>query len=95
MLLTVGRFMESASWLVKGVIFDAHKSHGFFREALFGHFVTLDPEKIALHEVAFFKDCKYEKLPPHNLPRLPLSICTYKGKSVFCLPGACCLVCFR
>lgn len=87
MLQVVGRLMKSSSWLIKGLCFDAHSTHRYMREALFGSFETLDQK--ALKDFEFWQDCEYENVPQHALPRLPLRICKVEGESVWALPGPC------
>ncbi len=85
MLQVVARFLGHAAWLVRGIAFDAHGSHQYFREALFGDFQTLDPDQ--LKGLPFFSDVSYESLPHHALPRLPVKVCMYRGEALWALPG--------
>jgi hypothetical protein len=89
MLQIMGRFLESAAWLVRGVTFDGHLSNNFFREALRGHFTLVREEH--LKEVPFFKDVTYENVPQNGLPRLPMKICCFNGTPVWGLQGSCSL----
>ena len=90
MLNVVGRIMETASWLVRCICFDAHGSHGWFREAMFGVYETVKEKDIA--QVPFFKDLKFVDLPRHEIPYFPVRIAMYDGCPVSALPGVCALV---
>jgi hypothetical protein len=87
MLKVVGRLLQESSWLVKGLTFDAHESHCFFREALMGHFERLDPDQ--LQDIPWFKDLSYKDLPLHGLPRLPVRFCMDHGEVIWPLQGPC------
>ena len=45
----VGCLLKETGWLVKGLTFDAHESHCYFREALMGHFERLDQDPTSGH----------------------------------------------
>lgn len=98
MLRVLGILMENAETVVKGIAFDAHQSHVYFRQALFGQF-NKDFRQEDLSGVPFFEALEYSNLPVHVLPRLPLQKCYHKGKAVWPLCGPCAssvfqLVCF-
>lgn len=79
--------MEHCGWLCKGLTFDAHESHCYFREALMGHFERLDVA--LLSDIPWFKNIKYAELPMHQLPRLPVRFCLDNGEVIWPLPGSC------
>ena len=85
--MTISRLMKEGGLLIKGLTFDSAHAHRYIKEALFGTFETLDADK--LQEVDWWKNLKYEPLPPHAMPRLPLKICKDGDESVWCLPGVC------
>lgn len=87
MLKVVGRLLQESSWLVKGLTFDAHESHCFFREALMGHFERLDPD--LLQDIPWFKDLSYKDLPLHALPRLPIRFCLDHDEVIWPVQGPC------
>ena len=87
MLNVVGKVMETAAWLVRYLTFDAHCSHAWFRESLFGHLETV--KQTDLDKVPFFRSLKYRPLPQHALPFFPLQLCEYDGLPVAALPGVC------
>ena len=89
MLNTVGRVLEEAHWLVRGVAFDGHGSNAFVREALQGSFVGLKAE--SLRDIPFFKRLVYRNLPQHSLPRMPLRLATCQGRAIWPLCGPCAL----
>lgn len=82
-----GRLLEHSAWICKGITFDAHEAHAFFREALFGVFERLDWK--LLEKIPFFKDVTWKELPLHCLPRLPAKFCIHSGQTFFPLPGSC------
>ena len=86
-MMVLGRFLKASSYLIKCITFDAHHSHKFIRQALFGSFESF--HQGLLSEWEFWKEVEYQELPPHNLPRLPLKICRHEGRSIVPLPGAC------
>lgn len=90
MLLVVGQLMKDASWLIKGLAFDGHHSHGYLREALTGWFVRL--KEGDLQGLPFWADVRYKDLPPHAMPRLPLRLCFHSGESIWALGGPCSLL---
>ena len=89
MLHIVSRLLGSGAHLVKGITFDAHMSHAYFKEALFGYFETAKKEELPLSELPFFCEVEYIPLPSHALPRLPMNLCRYKGEFIWPLPGSC------
>jgi len=40
-------------------------------------------------ESKFFSELKFQPVPDHNLPRLPVKLATFKGRHYYCLPGPC------
>ena len=92
MLQVVGTLLESAHHLIKAITFDAHHSHGFFRDCMLGEFGKITPKQILEAKVPFFSKVVYESLPPHALPRLPLRIMKYQGEAIWALPGVCLLL---
>lgn len=89
MLKVVATLMEHGHWLIKGLTFDAHHSHRFLKEALFGAFDRLREEE--LRELPFWSSIEYQDLPRHCLPRLPLRIPLFQDESIWCLAGSCTL----
>eukprot|EP00435_Cladocopium_sp_Y103_P072740 s131_g41.t1 len=87
MLNVVGKLMEACAWLVRYLTFDAHCSHAWFREALFGTYDTV--KESDLSEVPFFRNLKHKPLPEHALPFFPLRLAEYDGLPVAALPGVC------
>ena len=87
MLKIVAEFLAASEWCVKGITFDAHGAHTYFKEALLGDFQTLDRE--VLNSLPFFDQVSYESLPRHVLPRLPARVCKHRGESIWALPGSC------
>ena len=79
--------MEASAWLVRYIMFDAHCSHAWFREAFFGVFETL--KESDLEQVPFFRNLKHKPLPAHALPYFPLQLAEYDGLGVAALPGVC------
>lgn len=89
MLRVVGLILENGCSLIKGITFDAHNSHLFFREAMLGEFEKISQMEIVEQQIPFFKDMVYEGLPAHCLPRLPLKIAKHGGSSIWALQGPC------
>ena len=87
MLMVVGKVMEAGSWLVKGLTYDGHLSHGYLKECLYGIFDKLNPS--SLEEVPFWSKVTYAELPRHCFPHLPLKLCMYEGESIWGLAGPC------
>lgn len=87
MLHVIGLLLEAGAHLIRGITFDAHNSHAWFREALFGVFEKLDEQDLA--GVPFWKNVRYDPLPAHALPRLPIRILLHQGNPIIPLPGAC------
>lgn len=85
----VGKILDSAASIIRGVTFDAHHSHGYYRDALFGIWDRITPNMIAEKEIDFFKDCKFESLPPHALPHFPMQLLKHSSGYIWPLPGAC------
>ncbi len=89
MLQIVAELLHASAHVVKAVTFDAHGAHCFFKEALFGYFESVTPEDLV--NLNFFREVTYESLPKHALPKLPMSLCRYKGEYIWPLPGSCAL----
>ena len=87
MLMVVSRVMSAGAWAIKGIAMDGHHAHRYLKECLLGVFEKLDPA--ALSEMPFFKDLKYQDMPKHVLPRLPVRLCLYEDETVWCLGGPC------
>ena len=87
MLNVIGHLMQASAWLVRYITFDAHCSHSWFREALFGQLETVS--KSDLEQVPFFRSLTYEQLPRHALPHFPVLLAKYDGLPVGALPGVC------
>lgn len=95
MLRIVDRLLYGSAWAVKALTFDAHQSHTFFRQLLFGQECAVAAE--ILEDLQFFSRVKYEPLPKHALPNLPVRICLYEGQAMWPVPGSCvsaCLILF-
>ena len=86
-LLMVGKLFEAGSWLIKGITYDNHHSHRYLKEALYGDFRQLEEHQLA--ELPFWKDVRYEPLPLHCLPHLPLRLCIFEDDSIWGLAGPC------
>lgn len=89
MLEILGRFLDKASWLVRGLAFDGHGAHNYFRECLFGEFQRLNPE--ILQNMTFWKDIQYRDLPRNVFPKLNFKLAEYQGDSIWPLCGPCLL----
>lgn len=87
MLQVVGKLLQGARWLIRGITFDGHLANTFFREALRGHFHALKEED--LRTVPFFNEVRYQDMPLHPLPRLPMRICTFQNEPVWGISGCC------
>ena len=87
MLHVVGRLMSEAHHYVKVIVMDAHCSHAWIREAIFGEFRGLSPE--VLKDIPFFRDISYVDLPRHNLPKLDVKVAMHNDSAVWLLPGVC------
>ena len=85
MLGVVGTILATGGWLIKGLVYDGHCSHNWFREALMGQFISLTKDDLA--GVPFFQDLEWESLPQSSLPRLPVQICKYQGSTIWPLQG--------
>lgn len=83
----VGRLMKRASWIVRGIVMDAHQSNSFVRGGIFGDFSSLSPK--ILEDIPWFQDLKHVELPKHALPHLDLKLAYYEGEPVWLLPGVC------
>lgn len=89
MLLLLGKVLASGSWTIQGITFDGHNAHAYIKECLYGHFEKLDQN--ALAEVPFWSSVRYEDLPHHCLPHLPLKICMVDDEPIWPLAGPCIL----
>lgn len=87
MLQIVGKVMEAGAWLVKGITYDGHFSHGYLKECLYGVFEKLSRSSLA--EVPFWSKVTYADLPQHCLPHLPLKLCMHEGEAIWGLAGPC------
>lgn len=87
MLLVVGRLMMHSSWLIKGLAFDGHHSHGYMKDILLGSFMRVKPE--CVKDLKFWGELEHRPLPQHCLPHLPLQICFFQGESLWCIGGPC------
>ena len=96
MLRVVGRLMETAHWIIKGLTFDAHHSHRFIKDVLFGSFHHCSKETVS--DIPFFRDLVYHSLPRHHLPYLPVKLCLHQQEAIWCLAGTCAfisMICFE
>lgn len=91
MLKIVAGLLASSAHVVKGITFDAHQAHSFFKEALFGYFATLkdSDDDVKLAELPFFSEVEYVPLPRRALPRLPMNLCRFRSEFIWPLPGSC------
>lgn len=82
----VGQVLSSSQKVVRGIVFDAHGSHVFVRNIIHGLFEDVPDE--SLKDIPFFRDLQHISLPSNCLPRLPISICLYKGEAFYamCVP---------
>ena len=46
----------------------------------------------SLIDSKFFRELKFQPLPSHNLPRLPVRTAHFQGQPYYCVPGPCVLV---
>ena len=53
----VGRLMKRASWIVRGIVMDAHQSNSFVRGGIFGDFSSLSPK--ILEDIPWFQDLSF------------------------------------
>lgn len=72
---------------IKGVVFDAATTHGLVRKAFFG--CIHDFDETELRATPFFGELRYQDLPQHDLPRLPVKLARYKQEIVWGIPGVC------
>ena len=87
MLHVVGRLMSEAHHYVKAIVMDAHSSHAWIREAIFGEFRGLSPD--LLKDIPFFQEIHHEALPKHVLPKLDVKVAMHHDSAVWLLPGVC------
>ena len=87
MLRIVGDFMTVAGPYVRCLLFDAHGSHQFIRRCLHGDLGPIG--RADLEKLPFWRGMRFEEMPPHGLPRLPVRICKVAGEPVWGLPGPC------
>ena len=93
MLEIVGRVLEAdanSASCIRGIVFDAHGSHAFVRRVMMGDFT--DVNRVFLRLIPFFSKLRYEPLPSHPLPRLPLQLAKRGDENIFCMVGPCILV---
>ena len=81
----VGRLTASGSKIIKGLTFDGHGAHNWFRSALMGVFDASVEEELGQTE--WFWDLTWEDLPCHDLPRLPVKVCKHHGQVIWPLQG--------
>ena len=91
-LLSVGILMQAGGWLIQGLAFDGHFSHGYLKESLFGVFHKCNPKLLA--DIPFWSQVTWKNLPRHCLPHLPLKICMFEDLPIWGLSGACAFACF-
>ena len=89
-LKTIGKVLAAANGTVKGVTFDSHGSHMWVRRCLHGQFRGIN--KADLADVEFFGKLRYENLPEHGLPRLPIRVAKHEDQVVWGLCGICSLL---
>ena len=87
MLHVVGRLVSEAHHYVKAIVMDAHASHAWIRDLLFGEFRGLSPE--LLKDIPFFQDIHYVNLPKHVIPKLDIKVAMHNDSAVWLLPGVC------
>lgn len=90
MLQAIDRLMSQGSRYVKCLIFDAATSHQLLRRALFG--TLTEEERVTIQNdatLSFFNKLRYDPLPDHGLPRLPISVARFEGRVHCALPGVC------
>eukprot|EP00435_Cladocopium_sp_Y103_P036995 s1840_g9.t1 len=85
----VGNVLKADHGFVKGLLFDQHGTHMFIRKCLHGQTDDLNAE--TLKGIPFFGELQYEQVWDNCLPRLPISICRYKGEIIWGLGGFICL----
>lgn len=79
--------MLQAHWLVRALVMDAHASHAWVREAIFGDFRKLTQG--VLDNLEFWNEVTHDPMPEHALPHMKLKLARYKGGTFHLLPGPC------
>ena len=83
----VGQVCAENNGVLKGLICDSHGTHQFCRKLLHGQTLGLPMDDIS--QIPFFKDLRYQPLPSHPLPRLPIRLCLHHGEYIWGIPGVC------
>ncbi len=85
-MAVVGRLMAAGS-CIKGLAFDFHGAHAWFRDVLLGTLALVSQRELS--EAEWFSELQFESLPNHHLPRLPCRICKHRGEAIWPLQGPC------
>lgn len=89
-LEAVGTVLLASEDRVQALTLDAATSHHLVRKWLLGQPSDATKESLG-DEIPFFSELKHYPLPDHSLPRLPVQLCSFRGSTFWCLPGACLL----
>lgn len=87
MLSLIGAVMKESQSCVKGLLYDGHGSHTYMKRILQGETRNIPWDDI--RRIPWFGTLRFEPLPEHGLPRLPVKLVYDGDEVVWGLPGVC------